>query len=90
MYLYDRIVAFTRPSEYLQHFYPAVTANEKWLHHTIEAWPDHNMVLGSDYPHAKASGTWPNSVRMIRENTKLSDADKERILAGNARRFFKV
>lgn len=79
-----------RPSEYLKHFYPAVTANEKWLHHTIEAWPDHNMVLGSDYPHADASGTWPNSVRMIRENTTLSAVDKERILAGNARRFFKT
>ena len=79
-----------RPSEYLQHFYPAVTANEKWLHHTVEAWPDHNMVLGSDYPHADASGTWPNSVRMIRENSRLSDADKERILVGNARRFFQM
>jgi predicted TIM-barrel fold metal-dependent hydrolase len=79
-----------RPSEYLEHFYPAVTANEKWLHHTIEAWPNHNMVLGSDYPHADASGTWPNSVRMIRENPNLSQTDKERILAGNARRFFKL
>ncbi|MGH9856486.1 MAG: amidohydrolase family protein [Acidobacteriota bacterium] len=76
------------PSEYLQHFYPAVTANEKWLHHTVEAWPDHNMVLGSDYPHADASGTWPNSVRMIQNNSKLSDADKERILVGNARKLF--
>lgn len=79
-----------RPREYLTHFYPAVTANEKWLHHTVEAWPDHNMVLGSDYPHADASGTWPNSVRMIRENSKLSEADRERILVGNARRFFKM
>lgn len=79
-----------RPSEYLAHFYPAVTANEKWLHHSVEAWPDHNMVLGSDYPHADASGTWPNTVSMIRENSKLSEADKERILVGNARRFFKM
>jgi predicted TIM-barrel fold metal-dependent hydrolase len=48
------------------------------------------MVLGSDYPHADASGTWPNSVRMIRDNAKLSEVDKEKILAGNARRFFKM
>ena len=46
--------------------------------------------IGKRLPHADASGTWPNSVKMIRENAKISDADKERILVGNARRFFRL
>lgn len=78
-----------KPSEYFtDHIFPGATANEKWLHHLIEAWPEHNIVLGSDYPHADASGTWPNSVKLIRGNPHLSDTDKQRILVGNARRLF--
>jgi predicted TIM-barrel fold metal-dependent hydrolase len=87
---YDRIKLQRKPSEYFSHFYPAVTANEKWLHHTIEAWPDHNIVTGSDFPHGDASGTWPNTLRMIRAKPKLSEEDKQRILVGNARRFFRM
>ena len=80
-----------KPSEYFtDHIYPGATANEKFLHHTIQAWPEHNIVVGSDYPHADASGTWPNSVRLIRENPNLSDADKQRLLVGNAKRLFAV
>jgi predicted TIM-barrel fold metal-dependent hydrolase len=78
-----------KPSEYFnRHIYPGGTANEKWLHHTIEAWPEHNIVVGSDYPHADASGTWPNSMRLIQQNSKLSETDKYQILVGNARRLF--
>jgi predicted TIM-barrel fold metal-dependent hydrolase len=79
-----------KPSEYFSNIYPGATATEKWLHHTVEAWPDHNIVLGSDYPHADASGTWPNSVRLIREHSKLSESDKERILVKNAVRLFNL
>jgi uncharacterized protein len=80
-----------KPSEYFtHHIYPGATANEKYLHHTIAAWPEHNIVVGSDYPHADASGTWPNSVRLIRENPNLSESDKRRVLVDNARRLFKM
>jgi predicted TIM-barrel fold metal-dependent hydrolase len=78
-----------KPSEYFtRHIYPGGTANEKWLHHTIEAWPEHNIVVGSDYPHADASGTWPNSMRLIQQNPNLSDSDKHKMLVSNAQRLF--
>jgi predicted TIM-barrel fold metal-dependent hydrolase len=79
-----------KPSEYASHFYPAVTATERWLHLTAQAWPDHNMVLGTDFPHTDASGTWPDSVRLINDHPDLSAEDKYRILAGNARRLFNI
>jgi predicted TIM-barrel fold metal-dependent hydrolase len=80
-----------KASEYFSdHIYPGATANEQWLHLTIQAWPQHNIVLGSDYPHADASGTWPNSIKIIRDNPNLSEADKQRVLVGNARRLLKM
>jgi predicted TIM-barrel fold metal-dependent hydrolase len=79
-----------KPSEYFTQIYPGATANEKWLHHTVEAWPDHNIVLGSDYPHGDASGTWPNSMRQVQQHPKLSERDKERILVTNAARLFNL
>jgi predicted TIM-barrel fold metal-dependent hydrolase len=80
-----------KPSEYItRHIFPGGTANEKLLHYTIQAWPEHNIVVGSDYPHADASGTWPNSMRLIQQNTDLSDDDKYKILVGNARRLFDI
>jgi aminocarboxymuconate-semialdehyde decarboxylase len=77
-----------RPSEYFTQFYPAATANERHLGYTVRAWPDHTIVVGSDYPHTDVSGTWPNTIKMIRSNADLSEVDKDRILFGNAMRLF--
>ena len=35
---------------------------ETYLAETINGWPDHNIIIGSDFDHGDAVATWPKTV----------------------------
>jgi len=78
------------PSEYFQQFYIAAVSWEDYLPEIVGMWPDHHIIIGSDFDHGDAISTWPRTVRPIKEMSRLSDADKEKILGGNAMRLFGI
>jgi len=76
------------PSEYFDQFYIAAVSWEKYLPETIKGWPNHNIIIGSDFDHRDAVATWPRTVEVIRAMRNLSAEDKEKVLGGNAMRLF--
>ena len=76
------------PSQYFDQFYISATAWEDYLADTINAWPNHNVIIGSDFDHTDAVATWPRTVGVIKKMTSLSDANKEKVLGGNSMRLF--
>jgi predicted TIM-barrel fold metal-dependent hydrolase len=77
-----------KPSEYFSQFYIAAVSWESYLADTINGWPNHNIIIGSDFDHGDAVATWPRTVDVIKKMARLSDADKEKVLGGNAMRLF--
>ena len=76
------------PSEYFDQFYIAAVSWETYLPETIKGWPNHNIIIGSDFDHGDAVATWPRTVSVIQEMAGLSEADKQKVLGGNAMRLF--
>jgi aminocarboxymuconate-semialdehyde decarboxylase len=76
------------PGEYFNQFYIAAVAWETYLGETIKGWPNHNIIIGSDFDHGDAVATWPKTVEVIKNRENLSEADKEKVLGGNAMRLF--
>jgi hypothetical protein len=54
----------------------------------VNGWPNHNIIIGSDFDHGDAVATWPRTVSVIQSLPNLSAADKEKVLGGNAARLF--
>lgn len=79
-----------RPSEYFEHFYIAAVAWERYLPEIVRCWPDHNIIIGSDFDHGDAVATWPRTVAPIQAMAGLSAEDREKILGGNAVRLFGI
>ncbi len=78
------------PGEYFRHFYIAAVSWEKYLPDIVKAWPNHNIITGSDFDHGDAISTWPNTVKPIQAMAGLSEEEKEKILGGNIMRLFKM
>jgi hypothetical protein len=76
------------PSEYFDQFYIAAVAWESYLADTINGWPDHNIIIGSDFDHGDAVATWPRTVDVIKQMKNLRETDKEKVLGGNAMKMF--
>ena len=77
------------PSEFFSQIWVSAFAAETSIRYACDFWKDHNLTVGSDYPHNDPSGTWKEgTVRMVRELEGISDDDKEKMLGGNAMRLF--
>ncbi len=77
------------PSEFFSQIWVSAFAAETSIRYACDFWKDHNLTVGSDYPHNDPSGTWKEgTVRMVRELEGISDDDKEKILGDNAMRLF--
>lgn len=79
-----------KPSEYFDRLYIAAIAYEPYLADTARAWPDHKLIIGSDFDHADPIATWPNTVERLRQIEGLSAVDQEKILGGNAMELFSL
>lgn len=77
-----------RPSDYFKHFYIAAVSWEPYLAEIVKMWPNHNIIIGSDFDHGDAIATWPRTVQPIKAMAGLSEKDKEKILGGNAMLLF--
>lgn len=44
------------------------------------------LMFASDYPHWDSD--WPESTKPLRTRQDITDADREKLLGGNARRFY--
>jgi predicted TIM-barrel fold metal-dependent hydrolase len=79
-----------KPSEYIrggQCFFSC--SPDEWMIATVaEAVGADSIIFSSDYPHA--DGTFPNSVKTIRERQDLSEDAKRKILGANAARFYNL
>jgi predicted TIM-barrel fold metal-dependent hydrolase len=78
------------PGEYFNQFYIAAVSWESYLAETIKGWPDHNIIIGSDFDHGDAVATWPKTVEVVKAMGNVSEADKEKVLGGNAMRLFGI
>ena len=77
------------PSEFFSQIWVSAFAAETSIRYACDFWKDHNLTVGSDYPHNDPSGTWKEgTVRMVQELEGISDDDKEKILGDNAMRLF--
>lgn len=77
-----------KPSEYFQQLYVAAVSWESGLPETIELWPNHNVICGSDFDHGDAIATWPRTVETIKAMAALTAEDRQKVLGDNIHRFF--
>lgn len=75
------------PSEYFDQLFVAAVSWERDLPHVVERWPDHHIMIGSDFNHGDSIATWPDTVSPVKAIAGLSEEDKDNILGGNAERF---
>ncbi|HZN20075.1 MAG TPA: amidohydrolase family protein [Micromonosporaceae bacterium] len=78
------------PVEYLRrgNLFVSCEPEESLLPAVVEHLGADFIMFASDYPHWDSA--WPNSTKQLRTRTDLSDLDREKILAGNARRFYRL
>lgn len=83
-----RTVIRKPPSTYLKklHF-DTITFDTDMLRHSIEKWGVDHVLLGTDYPYDMGD---VDPVGHIERVPRLSRADKERIMGGNAARLLKI
>lgn len=76
------------PAEYIRrgNLYVSCEPEESLLPVVIEHLGADFVMFASDYPHWDSA--WPSSTKPLRERPDISDADREKILGGNARRFY--
>ncbi len=77
------------PSEYLKDHrcYFTCEGEESALPLVIEQFGDECMMYASDYPHWDME--WPHSVRQVVQRKDISDNTKQKILADNAKAFYR-
>lgn len=79
-----------KPSEYVRsgRIYFSCEADEWLLPQAVKLVGDGQIVFASDYPHWDHS--FPGSIAEIRERGDLSDTQKQKLLADNARRLYRL
>ena len=78
------------PSEYIKDHrcYFTCEGEESALPLVIEQFGDECMMYASDYPHWDME--WPHSVNQVVRRKNIPDMTKQKILADNAKRFYRL
>ena len=84
----DQIAAKAKPSEYLRsgQVYVSCDAREETIPYVIERCGENCLLYASDYWHADAS--YFGSVNAIWTRKDLTESAKQKLLSGNAKRFY--
>jgi len=79
-----------KPSEYVRsgNIYFSCEADEWLLPQAVKLVGENQIVYASDFPHWDHS--WPASIDEIRQRGDLNDTQKQKILADNARKLYKL
>jgi uncharacterized protein len=79
-----------KPSEYVRsgNIYFSCEADEWLLPQAVKLIGENQIVYASDFPHWDHS--WPASIDEIRQRGDLNDGQKQKILADNARRLYRL
>ena len=76
------------PSSYLKKFYfDTITFETPMLRHSIDKWGVDHVMLGTDYPYDMGED---NPVKLIESVPRLTRAEKDRIMGGNALKLLKI
>lgn len=80
------------PSEYIRggNLYFSCEVGERTLPYVIELLGEDNIFFASDYPHERARPQFLRDIPEFVERTDLADRVKEKILARNAQRFYRL
>ena len=80
------------PSHYFRHnFFWTIETEEPELVDAIDFLGAERFLFATDYPHNDPGGRMKfQDVQLLQENRRISDADKEAIRTGNAKRLFKL
>lgn len=82
------VVIKKAPSSYLKRFYfDTITFDTQMLAHLIAKYGADHVVLGTDYPFDMGED---NPVKLIESVPRLSRADREKIMGGNAARLLRI
>jgi aminocarboxymuconate-semialdehyde decarboxylase len=77
-----------RPTSYLKKLYfDTIVFTNHQLEYLVQQWGADHLLLGSDYPYDMAM---PDPVGHVGRARKISRADKEKILGGNAKRLLGI
>jgi len=83
-----RSVITTKPSKYLEKFYfDTITFDPHMLQSLINRFGADHVLLGTDYPYDMGE---TDPLGLISAVPKLSKADKQLIVGGNAQKLFKI
>jgi predicted TIM-barrel fold metal-dependent hydrolase len=76
------------PEDYISggNLYVTCEPDEEMLPAVIAALGPDFIMYASDYPHWDSD--WPESTKPLRTRQDISDGDREKLLSGNARRFY--
>jgi predicted TIM-barrel fold metal-dependent hydrolase len=79
-----------KPSDYVRSgkIYFSCEADECLLPQALQLIGEEQVVYASDYPHW--DGSYPHSLGELRGREDLTDAQKRKLLADNARRLYKI
>jgi aminocarboxymuconate-semialdehyde decarboxylase len=82
------VVIKKKPSSYLKKFYfDTITFDTQVLDSMIERYGARQVLLGTDYPYDMGED---NPVKLIKSVTRLSEAEQNLIMGGNAARLLKI
>ena len=83
-----RVVIKKAPSTYLKKFYfDTITFDTQMLRHLVDKYGSEHIVLGTDYPFDMGMD---DPVKFIESVPRLTRADKDKIMGGNAARLLKI
>jgi aminocarboxymuconate-semialdehyde decarboxylase len=83
-----RVVVKKKPSSYLKKFYfDTLTFDTTLLDSMIERYGARHVLLGTDYPYDMGDD---DPVRLVQSVARLSTAEQEAIMGGNAARLLKI
>jgi predicted TIM-barrel fold metal-dependent hydrolase len=80
------------PSDYIKggQVYVSLESEERTLPYVLELFGDEHIFFASDYPHERQRAQYLEDIPGIEARGDISDTAKKKILADNARRFYRL
>ena len=70
--------------------YVSLESEERTLPYVLELFGEDHIFFASDYPHERQRSQYLGDIPGIEARADISDSAKRKILAGNAKRFYRL